>query len=39
MTADYNVRFYENVEWFLKRVESAVGKGEITHIEQFLLDS
>ena len=35
--ADYNFRFDENGRKFSKRVENAVGKGEIARYEQFLL--
>ena len=35
--ADDNVKFDKNGEKFSKGVESAVGKGEIAHNEQFLL--
>ena len=35
--ADDNFKFDENAREFSKRVENAVGKGEIAHYEQFLL--
>ena len=34
---DNNFEFNENGIRFSKRVENAVGKGEITHDEQFLI--
>ena len=35
--ADDNFQFDESDRMFSKRVENAVGKGEIAHYEQFLL--
>ena len=35
--ADDSFKFDENGRKFCKRVENNVGKGEITHYEQFLL--
>ena len=35
--ADDNIKFDENGNKFSKRVENAVGKGEIARYEQFLL--
>ena len=36
-SADDNVKFDENSRKFSKRIENAVGKGEIAHYGQFLL--
>ena len=35
--ADDNFKFDENGRKFFERVENTMGKGEVTHFEQFLL--